>query len=198
MLREEHIPATGFAGAGEFPFLLAKSALSCPSVIYDALNQSPTGLRTTGMVFGTVLVLGHALALWKGEAARKWLKTFPFNLLAGRILLAVGTLWALGLFSGYLGFLGIPRMDMGEFYHLRGIFQILTLASAVLVGVYCTEFLAVRALGCVMLLASAVLLDAAFLHEPISRLLLVIYAYAAILKALFWIGMPYLMRDQIN
>lgn len=167
-------------------------------MIYDTLNQSPTGLRTTGLVFGSLLVAAHAAGLWKGEAARKWLKAFPFNVTAGRVLLGIAALWTWGMFSGQLAFLGIPRMDMGEFFHLRGKIQLLVPVAAVLVGIYCTEFLSVRALGCVLLLLAAVLLDAAFQHEPVTRLLLVIWAYAAVLKALFWIGMPYLLRDQID
>jgi hypothetical protein len=31
-----------------------------------------------------------------------------------------------------------------------------------------------------------------------SRLLVVVYAYAGIVLGLFWIGMPYVLRDQIE
>ena len=49
-----------------------------------------------------------------------------------------------------------------------------------------------------MILAAAPILDSAFLKEPQTRLLIVAIAYAIALKGMFWVGMPYLLRDQIN
>jgi hypothetical protein len=59
------------------------------------------------------------------------------------------------------------------------------------------EFLAVRALGMLLLLAAEPLIEAAFLKPQTSRLLLVVLAYAWVLAGLFWVGMPYLLRDQM-
>jgi hypothetical protein len=64
--------------------------------------------------------------------------------------------------------------------------------------IYVKEFVAVRALGFLMILAAAPILDSAFLQEPQSRLLLVAFSYAIAVKGMFWVGMPYLMRDQIR
>jgi hypothetical protein len=114
-------------------------------------------------------------------------------------MLVIAGLWAFFLFKGLnLGFVQIPKMDLGEFFHLRPFLMILVPLTVFLVILYCEEFLAARALGCLLLLAAAIPLDAAFLKEPPSRLLLVVFAYAAILKGLFWVGMPYLLRDQVN
>lgn len=168
-------------------------------MIYDALNQSPTGLRSTGIAVGTWLLASHVFALWQADRVMAWLKAFPFNKPAGIGLIALAGIWSLALFQGLdLGPLEIPRMDMGEFYTLRPKLMLLVPVATVLVALYCQEFLAVRALGCVLLLAAAIPLDAAFLKEPASRLLLVALAYGALTLSLFWIGMPYLLRDQAN
>jgi hypothetical protein len=168
-------------------------------VIYDTLNQSPTGLRTVGIAVGVWLVVSHGFALVKGDMVRDWLKKLPFSTLAGQVMLVIAGLWAFFLFKGLnLGFIRIPKMDLGEFFHLRPFLMILVPLTVFLVILYCEEFLAARALGCLLLLAAAIPLDAAFLKEPSSRLLLVVFAYAAILKGLFWVGMPYLLRDQVN
>jgi hypothetical protein len=168
-------------------------------VIYDTLNQSPTGLRTVGIAVGVWLVLSHTFALVKGDLVRDWLKKLPFSTLAGQVMLVIAGLWAFFLFKGLdLGVIAIPKMDLGEFFHLRPFLMILVPLSVFLVILYCDEFLAARALGCLLLLAAAIPLDAAFLKEPPSRLLLVVVAYAAIIKGLFWVGMPYLLRDQVN
>jgi hypothetical protein len=60
------------------------------------------------------------------------------------------------------------------------------------------EFLAVRALGILCLLAVEPLLDAAFLRYETSRLLVTVFAYLLVVAGLFWVTMPYLLRDQIN
>ncbi|PYI95079.1 MAG: hypothetical protein DMF00_16610 [Verrucomicrobia bacterium] len=60
------------------------------------------------------------------------------------------------------------------------------------------EFLAVRALGILCLLAAEPLLDAAFLRYESSRLLITVFAYLLIVAGLFWVSIPYVLRDQIN
>ena len=42
------------------------------------------------------------------------------------------------------------------------------------------------------------LLDAAFFRNETSRLLVTVFAYILILAGLFWVTMPYLLRDQIS
>ena len=48
-----------------------------------------------------------------------------------------------------------------------------------------------------MLMAGPVL-QAAYLEEPFTRLLLPIIAYVWIIVGMFWVGMPFLMRDWID
>ena len=60
------------------------------------------------------------------------------------------------------------------------------------------EFLAARALGILFLLAAEPLLNAAFFRTESSRLLVTVFAYLLIVIGLFWVTMPYLLRDQIN
>jgi hypothetical protein len=42
------------------------------------------------------------------------------------------------------------------------------------------------------------LLEAAFLKDPTSRLLVPVFAYAMLTASMFCVGMPYLFRDAIN
>ena len=60
------------------------------------------------------------------------------------------------------------------------------------------RFLTARALGILMLLGACLFLVAAFLELPLTRLLLPVVAYVWIVLGMFWVGMPYLLRDQIN
>ncbi|RYD33469.1 MAG: hypothetical protein EOP87_10915 [Verrucomicrobiaceae bacterium] len=70
--------------------------------------------------------------------------------------------------------------------------------SLVLVCMSVRDFLAVRALGVLGLMAAAPLLYSAFLKDPQSRLLVPIYAYALLTASLFFVGMPYLFRDAVT
>ena len=67
-----------------------------------------------------------------------------------------------------------------------------------LVLLFVGELLAVRALGILCLLAAEPLLDAAFLRYEPNRLLVTALAYLLIVAGLFWVAIPYVLRDQIN
>jgi hypothetical protein len=67
-----------------------------------------------------------------------------------------------------------------------------------LVATSVRDFLAVRALGVVGLMAASPLLESAFLKDPGTRLLVPVYAYALLTASMFWVGMPYLFRDAVE
>ena len=89
-------------------------------------------------------------------------------------------------------------MDLGEFFKIERPVQMVIIGVCVGVIVYVKEFIAVRSLGFLMILAAAPMLESAFLKEPQSRLLLVVFAYVIAVKGMFWVGMPWVLRDQIT
>jgi len=89
-------------------------------------------------------------------------------------------------------------MDLGEFSQYRTWLQIGVPIAFVLTLTFVDEFLAVRALGMLALLAAEPILSAAFLRPEVTRLLLVLLAYIWLTLGLFWVGMPYVLRDQIH
>jgi hypothetical protein len=149
----------------------------------------PLKLETVLVVTGLFLLVIHALALWKAAAVQAWLRAFPRSKPLGMLLLAVATVWA---------WLLIKHIDLGEFTNWRERLLVFIPVAAVLTGIYVQEFLSVRALGMVALLAAEPLLESAFLRPEMGRLFLVTLAYVWIVFALFWIGMPYTLRDQIG
>lgn len=160
------------------------------SELHDYLyHLEPTGgipLKPTGIVLGLALLGSHLWALKNAETAKAFLKGFPRNYGLGAVILIFSFLWAM---------MCLMNIDMGEFYHLRKWFLMLVPIGLVLVLVYVKEFLAVRALGSLMLLAAGPVLAAAFLQPQVTRLLLPILAYVWIIVGMFFVGMPYLMRD---
>lgn len=156
--------------------------------LYDFLYED-ISLKTVGLVVGLALVLGHLAALLKPEPVKAWLKALPRNEKFGLVLVAIDFAWALLVWS---------EMDLGEFYNVERPVQLILVAGCIGVMIYVREFLAVRAIGFFFILAAAPILDAAFLEPPQSRLLLVALSYAWIIIGMFWVGMPFLMRDQID
>ena len=157
--------------------------------IYDFLYEPGIPLKWMGILIGVFLISSHAMALLKPDLVKPWLKKFPRNEKIGIILVIIAFAWTLIIWSG---------MDLQEFFKIERTVQLILIAGCIGVIVYVKEFLAVRALGFLMILAAAPILDSAFLKEPQTRLLIVALAYAIALKGMFWVGMPYLLRDQIN
>ncbi len=156
-------------------------------------------LFTAGIVLAIWLIGSHAMMLAKPVQVQDFLKKFPRNPFLGQVLLGIGLawFWLLVAPSG-MGKLSALSMDLGEFNAIKGILRLVVPATLILVTISIRDFLAVRALGVVGLMAASPLLEAAFLKDPQSRLLVPIYAYAMLTASLFFVGMPYLFRDAVT
>ena len=156
-------------------------------------------LFTTGLVLAFWLVGVHVLMLVKPVATQAFLKKFPRNEQLGQILMGLGLAWFWLLIApDHLGKLSALSMDLGEFNSAKGLLQIAVPISLILVCRSIRDFLAVRALGLLGLMAAAPLLGAAFLKDPESRLLVPIFAYGLLTASLFMVGMPFLFRDAVQ
>lgn len=146
-------------------------------------------LRSVGLVVGLGLIVAHAIALAIPEQTKAWLKEFPRSRPLGIILCTLAALWAFWLAA---------TMDLGEFSPNRTLICGVVIAGAIMVPLFAEEFLAVRALGILALLAVEPLLGAAFLRPEQTRLFLVVLAYGWAVAGLFCVGAPYLLRDAIG
>jgi len=145
-------------------------------------------LRSAGIVAGAFLVLISLPGLLKPDLA-PIAQRFPRSRLAGLILITLDLLWTLWL---------LATIEMGEFAAFRRPLLIAVPIGYVLVLRFVDEFLAVRALGILCLLIAEPLLDAAFFRQEPGRLLVTLLAYFLIVAGLFWVMMPYILRDKIN
>ena len=145
-------------------------------------------LKSVMLLVGLLLVASHLFAILRGGAAKEWLRNFPRNKPAGAILTIILAAWFFWL---------VKVSDLGEFSNWRSLVLYLTPVSAVLAIFFMQEFLAVRALGGLVLMAAEPLLEAAFMRDEQVRLLLVSLTYVWIIAGMFWVGMPYTLRDQV-
>ena len=146
-------------------------------------------LKLTMLAIGGMLLVVHLLALVKARAVQEWLRNFPRNREAGVVLSLVAGAWFFFL---------VQKMDLGDFDPWRSTVLIGTPIAAALAIMFIPDFLAVRALGTCALLAAEPLLESAFLRPEKIRLLLVVLTYAWVVLGMFWVGMPYTLRDQIT
>ncbi|PYL10074.1 MAG: hypothetical protein DME34_01160 [Verrucomicrobia bacterium] len=145
-------------------------------------------LRDAGIAAGAFLVLIGLPGLVKPDLAAV-VQKFPRSRGAGIFLLTVDLIWTLWL---------LATIEMGEFSAFRRPLLIAVPIAYVLALRFVDEFLAVRALGILCLLLAEPFLDAAFLRHQSSRLLVTIFAYLLIVVGLFWVMVPYILRDKIN
>src|ERR1700676_2832359 len=145
-------------------------------------------LQTVGTIAGAFLILISLPGLLKPDLATV-AQRFPRSSVAGVILLTAGLVWSFWL---------LATMEMGEFSSFRRPLLIALPIGYVLVLRFVDEFLAVRALGILCLLAAEPLLDAVFFRYETSRLVVTVLAYLLVIAGLIWVTMPYLLRDQIE
>jgi hypothetical protein len=145
-------------------------------------------LQTAGIVAGAFLILISLPGLMKPDLA-SIAQGFPRSRMAGVVLLTICLVWTFWL---------LATIQMGEFSAFRRPLLIALPIGYVLAIRFVDEFLAVRALGILCLLAAEPLLDAAFLRHEASRLLVTVFAYLLIVAGLFWVAIPYVLRNQIN
>jgi hypothetical protein len=146
-------------------------------------------LQTAGLIVGLFLLLVSVPGLVTPELTRGFAQRLPRSRVAGFVLLTIALFWTLWL---------LATMEMGEFSSFRRPLLIILPIGFFLVLRFVDEFLSVRALGILFLLAAEPLLDAAFFRTEASRLLVTVFAYLLIVVGLFWVTMPYLLRDQIG
>lgn len=146
-------------------------------------------LQLAGIFAGAFLLLVSLPGLIMPEAVRNSLVRIPRSMVLGIVLLTSAFLWSFWL---------LATMEMGEFSSFRRPLLIGLPIGYILVLRFVNEFLAVRALGILLLLAAEPLLEAAFLRYENSRLFVTVFAYLLVVAGLFWVTMPYLLRDQIN
>jgi hypothetical protein len=145
-------------------------------------------LHSAGIVAGVFLIALGLIGLTKPDVASV-VKRFPRSRVAGVVLLTICLVWTFWL---------LATIQMGEFSSFRRPLLIALPVGYVLALFFVDEFLAVRALGILCLLAAEPLLDAAFLRYETSRLLVTVFAYLLVIAGLFWVAIPYILRDQIN
>ncbi len=146
-------------------------------------------LKITAIIVGLLLALGHLPMTLAPERATPTLRKLPRNYPLGVVLMLAATIWFVTLTG---------LMDLGEISSIRTQLMAVWAISGILLTIFVPGFLAARGLGCLLLLAAALLLDACFLAETPWRYVLTILAYAWVIKGMILVYSPHFARDAIQ
>ncbi|HEX4140107.1 MAG TPA: hypothetical protein VHY09_07145 [Candidatus Methylacidiphilales bacterium] len=146
-------------------------------------------LKITAIIVGLLVALAHLPFALSPERWTPTLRSLPRNYPLGVVLMLAATVW----FTTLTGV-----MDLGEISSIRGQLMAVWAISGVLLTIFVPGFLAPRGLGCLLLLASALILDACFLAETPWRYVLTVLAYVWVIIGMFLVYSPHYGRDAIQ
>lgn len=163
--------------------------------MYDQAIQlyEKAPLFGTGLTMGIVLILLHLWMLLAPETVKRALRAAPKATKSGQALLGIDFLWvALLLWNSPSN----PfRMPLFEFENVRGILLLLCPVVWFVLATMAKKNLLPRAIGFFLLMLAIVPLSAAFLKDPVTRLLIPIWWYPVLTVAMCWVAWPWLFRD---
>jgi multisubunit Na+/H+ antiporter MnhG subunit len=146
-------------------------------------------LANLSLALGALMVITAVFGLVKTEGAMDWAKNFPRNETAGWTLMLAGMAWFLWV---------LKSETLADFEKFRMLFKVFIVATGVGACFFLKDFLAVRGLAVVLLLLAKLIVDTARWHESEWRLVLVVLAYALVIKAMWFTVAPWRMRDILD
>ncbi len=142
-------------------------------------------LAKIAILMGAILAPLYACMIVAPGLAMKGVRLFPRSRVMGAILSLIAFGWA-----GWL----LHQTPLGRFETYRQAIYLLLPALCILVNIFNSELLAPRALGGIMILVPAPLLAAARWHPSPWRYVILVTAYALVVKGIALILSPYLFR----
>ena len=149
---------------------------------FDALPQ-------IALAVGAATGLLGAFSLALPSPARRLWKAFPRSVWPGRVLAAICLVWSA---------LWICVMPLGPLMIVRDLLWLLLPLAIAAVWIFIPELLACRAAGGLLVLVPAPMLSAAAWHPSVWRYAVILYAYAMIVAGMYYIALPWLLRDHID
>jgi hypothetical protein len=145
-------------------------------------------LKLTAIVVGLLYLLAHLPGALAPGRFIKMARRLTHNYPLGVTLMLLATLWFVVLTG---------TMDLGEISNVRLQLMAVWAVAGVLVAIFVPGFLTMRGLGCLLLLAAALLLDAAFLALTPWRYVVTLVAYAWVIKGMVLVYSPHVGRNAV-
>ncbi len=147
-----------------------------------------TPLAITSLILGLALTIAGLFAIIKPANSISFLSGLPRNVWLGRLFTAVALIWAAIL--TYREHFEIVDKNIWLLYLVTPIVIWLTIK-------YVDELLCARAIGGILCILPAPMLDAAFIENSPTRLFVTFFAYLMAICGMVLIWSPYLMRKAL-
>lgn len=151
--------------------------------------MSDLKLSTLAVVLGLVVALPSLLGLLKPKAFAEAARRFPRNTPVGWVLVLLGTAW----FLYY-----VQQENVSDFASMKRIFYLVFSAVGLGACFFVRDFLPVRGLAVVFLLAAKLMVDTARWAATDWRLVICFWAYALVLAGMWFTISPWRLRDIIH
>ena len=159
------------------------------AIFPDLVMTYFVSLKITAIIIGLLGLIGHLPPALAPAKFGPILRSLPRNYPLGVVLMLAATIW----FTVLTGV-----MDLGEISSARIQLMSVWAVAGVLVVIFVPGFLAARGLGCLLLLAAALVLDACFLATTSWRFVMTLMAYYWVIAGMVLVYSPHLWRDAIN
>ena len=146
-------------------------------------------LKITAIVIGLFYLATHAPGLLAPASTIHRARQLPSNYPLGVLFMLAATIWFVTLTG---------LMDLGELSTMRVKLMIAWAAAGILMAIFVPGFLALRGLGCLALLAAALMLDAAFLVQTPARYVVTLLAYVWVIAGMVLVYSPHLGRNALH
>jgi hypothetical protein len=148
-----------------------------------------SSLAQVSVILGAVVCVLYGTLALAPAASGSWLNAFPRNRAAAWVLTTVVIAW-----SGWL----LYTSPLGKLEQYRDLVFVLVPVIILLLGFFMDDLLAPRALGGLLIIVPAIMLDAARWHESPLRLVVTVLAYVMVIKGCMLVIAPYWFRKGVE
>ncbi len=152
------------------------------------LKPDSAFLPNISLFIGLLTILPGAFTLALSKKAEAVWRAFPRSVWPGRIISAVCLVWSA---------LWISAMPLGPLMIVRQYLWLLLPLSIAAVWFLIPDLLSCRAIGGLLVLLPAPMLSAAAWHPSAFRYVIIVYAYVMSIAGMFYIAIPWLLRDNL-
>lgn len=151
--------------------------------------MSDLKLSTLSVVLGLIVALPSVYGLLRPKAFAEAVRRFPRQTPVGYVLMLLGTAWFLYYVS---------QESVSDFVNLKKIFFLVFGGVGIGVCLFVKDFLPVRGLAVIFLLAAKLMVDTARLAASDWRLVIATWAYLLVLAGMWFTVSPWRLRDILN
>jgi hypothetical protein len=146
-------------------------------------------LSTLSVILGLIVALPSVYGLLKPKAFAEAVRKFPRHTTVGYVLMLLGTAW----FLCY-----VNQEAVSDFASMKKIFYLLFGAVGIGACFFVQDYLPVRGLAVLFLLAAKLMVDTARWENTEWRLVIATWAYVLAIAGMWFTISPWRLRDILN